>query len=375
LPKSYIDKSAFDGQKLLYGAISGMVRSLGDPYTAFLSPDQNEAVKDELAGSYEGVGIQIGFNEDNRLVVITPLKGTPAEKAGLLARDQILKIDDKDAGIGGGGFSFTGVYGLDIQKQLSISSTGWVVDFEQGSVINPGESGAVLIGKKIADDYHKFVGSSLEIDGKKYRVKGIFEAESELIENVIVMNLEDARDLAGIPSDEVNTFTVGLVDPSRDDEIAKLMEFKYGDDLQVFSMSQSSDLLGGILGQFRLVVFFVAAISAVVASVGIMNTILMSIFDRIKEIGALKAVGWTNSNIVKMVMYESLALGVVGGIVGLMVGFGIDVFLNSQFGLPYSITPMLLLEAFSFAVLLGLIAGIYPAFRAAKLDPVEAMRY
>src|SRR3989344_1465449 len=107
------------------------------------------------------------------------------------------KIDDKDAGIGGGGFSFTRGYGLDIQKQLSISSTGWVVDFEQGSVINPGESGAVLIGKKIADDYHKFVGSSLEIDGKKYRVKGIFEAESELIENVIVMNLEDARDLAG----------------------------------------------------------------------------------------------------------------------------------------------------------------------------------
>ena len=96
LPKSYIDKNAFESKKLLYGAISGMVRSLGDPYTAFLNPDQNEAVKDELAGSYEGVGIQIGFNEDNRLVVIAPLKGTPAETAGLLARDLILKIDDKD---------------------------------------------------------------------------------------------------------------------------------------------------------------------------------------------------------------------------------------------------------------------------------------
>ena len=96
LPKSYIDKSAFDGQKLLYGAISGMVRSLGDPYTAFLNPDQNAQVKDELAGTYEGVGIQIGFNENNRLVVIAPLKDTPAEKAGLLARDLILKIDEKD---------------------------------------------------------------------------------------------------------------------------------------------------------------------------------------------------------------------------------------------------------------------------------------
>ena len=96
LPKTYFDKSAIDGQKLLYGAISGMVRSLGDPYTAFLDPKQNEAVKSELAGSYEGVGIQIGFNKDKRLVVIAPLSGTPAAKAGLLPRDLILKISERE---------------------------------------------------------------------------------------------------------------------------------------------------------------------------------------------------------------------------------------------------------------------------------------
>jgi len=96
LPQKYIDKTAVDGQKLLYGAISGMVRSLGDPYTAFLDPKQNEAIADELAGSYEGVGIQIGFNEEKKLVVIAPLKGTPAESAGIQAKDLILKINDKD---------------------------------------------------------------------------------------------------------------------------------------------------------------------------------------------------------------------------------------------------------------------------------------
>ena len=96
LPKTYFDKSAIDGQRLLYGAISGMVRSLGDPYTAFLDPKQNEAVKSELAGSYEGVGIQIGFNKDKRLVVIAPLSGTPAAKAGLLPRDLILKISERE---------------------------------------------------------------------------------------------------------------------------------------------------------------------------------------------------------------------------------------------------------------------------------------
>lgn len=96
LPQRYIDKSAIDGQKLLYGAISGMVKSLGDPYTAFLDPKQNEAVNDELSGSYEGVGIQIGFNKDKRLVVIAPLKGTPAETAGVKPKDLVLKIDTRD---------------------------------------------------------------------------------------------------------------------------------------------------------------------------------------------------------------------------------------------------------------------------------------
>lgn len=96
LPEKYLDKTAISGQKLLYGAISGMVRSLGDPYTAFLDPKQNEAVKAELAGSYEGVGIQIGFNKQKRLVVIAPLAGSPAQDAGLLPRDLILKIGDRE---------------------------------------------------------------------------------------------------------------------------------------------------------------------------------------------------------------------------------------------------------------------------------------
>lgn len=96
LPQRYIDKSAIEGQKLLYGAISGMVKSLGDPYTAFLDPKQNDAVSDELSGSYEGVGIQIGFNKEKRLVVIAPLKGTPAEAAGVRPKDLILKIGNRD---------------------------------------------------------------------------------------------------------------------------------------------------------------------------------------------------------------------------------------------------------------------------------------
>lgn len=96
LSKTYIDKTALDPQKLFYGAISGMVSAVGDPYTFFLPPEQQKTTKEELGGSFGGVGIELGFNKEKKLVVMAPLVGTPAEKAGIKPQDLILKIDDKD---------------------------------------------------------------------------------------------------------------------------------------------------------------------------------------------------------------------------------------------------------------------------------------
>src|SRR3989344_1630626 len=103
--RQYLDKKAIDPQKLFYGAIQGMVASIGDPYTVFLPPEQQKTSKEELNGSFDGVGLQLGFNDpgtgdvataEKRLVVVAPLSGTPAEKAGIKPQDIILKIDEKD---------------------------------------------------------------------------------------------------------------------------------------------------------------------------------------------------------------------------------------------------------------------------------------
>lgn len=94
--RSYVDKAAVDPQKMYFGAIQGMVSSLGDPYTVFLPPSSQKASKEELGGSFEGVGIQLGFNKDKRLTVIAPLKDTPADKADIKPGDMIIKIGDKD---------------------------------------------------------------------------------------------------------------------------------------------------------------------------------------------------------------------------------------------------------------------------------------
>lgn len=96
LSEKYIDKKALDGQKMFYGAISGMVSALGDPYTVFLPPEAQKSTKEDLGGSFEGVGIELGFNKDKRLAVIAPLSGTPADKAGIKPQDLIVKINDKD---------------------------------------------------------------------------------------------------------------------------------------------------------------------------------------------------------------------------------------------------------------------------------------
>lgn len=93
---TYLDKKSIDIDKMFYGAISGMVASLGDPYTVFLPPEQQKLSKEELNGSFEGVGIQLGFNKDKRLVVMAPLSGTPAQKAGIKPGDLIVKIGDTD---------------------------------------------------------------------------------------------------------------------------------------------------------------------------------------------------------------------------------------------------------------------------------------
>jgi len=94
LSQNFIKKEALDSQKMMYGAISGMVASLDDPYTVFLNPQQNKETKEELQGSFEGIGAQLGL-KDKRIVVIAPLSGTPAEKAGIKPGDWILSIDGK----------------------------------------------------------------------------------------------------------------------------------------------------------------------------------------------------------------------------------------------------------------------------------------
>lgn len=95
LNRYYIDKTKLDAQKMVWGAISGMVNALDDPYTAFLPPKENKDFKEDLGGAFEGIGAQLGTKESH-IIVIAPLKGMPAEKAGIRAGDWVLKVNNEE---------------------------------------------------------------------------------------------------------------------------------------------------------------------------------------------------------------------------------------------------------------------------------------
>ena len=92
LYQSYVDRADLNAQKLVYGAISGMVNAVGDPYTLFLPPTDNQSFKSDLSGQFDGIGAELGMKNGN-VMVVAPLKGNPAEKAGVRAGDYILKVD------------------------------------------------------------------------------------------------------------------------------------------------------------------------------------------------------------------------------------------------------------------------------------------
>lgn len=137
LNQMYLDKTQIDPTKMVYGAIKGMVASIGDPYTSFLPPDENKIISEDLSGSFDGVGIQIGF-KGTQLAVISPLPGTPADKAGLKPGDFIMGIKDEAKNVD------RGTVGINLSEavQLIRGKRGTTVTL---TILRSGEEKALVV--------------------------------------------------------------------------------------------------------------------------------------------------------------------------------------------------------------------------------------
>ena len=157
--------------------------------------------------------------------------------------------------------------------------------------------------------------------------------------------------------------------------------------LSIIAIDAILNIVNKIVSVITMMVALISGVTLFVASIGIANTMIMAIYERTREIGTLKAMGASRSDIRSIFMLEAGFIGLIGGVVGLVLSWGLGAFLNviiafiaKRGSMPapdhlFLLTPGLAIEALVFAFLIGMVAGLYPAARAARLDPLTALRH
>jgi ABC-type antimicrobial peptide transport system permease subunit len=234
----------------------------------------------------------------------------------------------------------------------------------------------IAIGRRAADSLKLEVGDNLRLYGAPYHVVGIFETGQAMEESGGTVTLSDAQSITKNPR-KVSLFQVGLRRGSDADQALRRIE----NIDKTLTATQASEYKGNesYTAMIQGFAWGIAAIAVLVGGLGMMNAMVMSVLERTREIGTLRALGWSRRRVLGMILGESVVLGVAGGLAGLGLGLlltelaaqvpGIGAFMEGAY------TSGVLLQGLLTAVCLGLVGGLYPALHAANLQPVEALRY
>ncbi len=176
---------------------------------------------------------------------------------------------------------------------------------------------------------------------------------------------------------------VNMVDSNRIEEVSKdiikLIERRHRNAGNNYYLSQSAkkqmQIMDNILGILSKVVGAIAAISLLVGGIGVMNIMLVSVTERTREIGIRKAIGARRKDILMQFLVEAMIISGIGGLIGTILGLAIANIIAVSMGLPPTVSIATILIAVLFSAGVGIFFGIYPANKAAKLDPIEALRY
>jgi putative ABC transport system permease protein len=238
------------------------------------------------------------------------------------------------------------------------------------------DSKQVIIGKIASENFKKGIGDSLKLFGSAFRIVGIYETGDGLEEGGGVMSLSDAQVLLSKPH-QVALYTLRLKPGADVEELRRKIERRISD-----VTTSQSDQVANTQETIQMVRGFawgIAFIAILIGAVGMMNTVLMSVFERTREIGVLRSLGWRKERVLGLIIGESLALSLIGGLTGTALGVAAVRALGSSPAtgglLQGRFSPGLFIQALVIALILGALGGFYPAWRASQLTPLEALRY
>jgi putative ABC transport system permease protein len=231
------------------------------------------------------------------------------------------------------------------------------------------------------------IGSEITIGGLPFQVVGILQPKGGSgvfnQDDQIIIPISTASDLL-VGSRYLRTINVSATSPDQvalaESAITLTLRQRHGtvagnDDFSIFDQGQLLDILGTITGLLTTLLAGIASISLLVGGVGIMNIMLVSVRERTREIGIRKAVGAQNRDILLQFLIEALTLSVLGGMVGLVVGVFASAAIGAYGGWGLVLSPVVPVVAIGFSLAVGVLFGVWPARQAARLDPIEALRY
>ncbi len=288
--------------------------------------------------------------------------------------------------------------GIDLNTEFDVFKTNKTV--VTGHFIEKPDD--ILIGTELANTMEVDEGSVLTIitrdkygtyNAYDFIVAGLITTEHPLFDaNAVIMDINVTQELLSLGKG-VTELNIRIRDESKVPDMKEVIQSKVGADYEVYTYKELYASIFEVSGIKRVGQLMIALVVVIIAAVGIINTMLMAVMERIPEIGTLKAMGFQNHDIVKMFLYEGGIIGIFGSLLGCLYGLllslyivfvGIDlssVFDSSDLGYPLkfvlkgTIDPALVLLVFVFGVIVSVLVTLWPVRRATKLQPVDALRH
>src|SRR3990170_948401 len=260
---------------------------------------------------------------------------------------------------------------------------------DMGRWLVSGDSYRTVLGSSVAREFNLNVGDELEVKSKRvqrtssvtyaknFTVVGIMEYTGSFFDNAVIIPLDRAQKFYN--RGDTVSMILAVPDVNADpEELTKRIGLNV-EKITTFSPAELRKQVEQSLIIFSLITISAAVLAAIIGGLSVMNTMLMSVSERTKEFGLMKALGAETRDILFMTMGEAALMGLLGGILGIIGGGAVVYLLNDYLAargtVLFTITPRLIVISMVFSMGLGIISGTYPAYRAAKMSPMEALRY